>query len=99
MRRLFGLFGKKGEEAAEPPARTEPKCEREFPRIPQAELRRHVGRHVALVEGRIVASADTARAALRAARQNHPGEEIDLRYVGSERLLIPCRCLDKKGPQ
>jgi len=88
------LRRKKGEAVSEV-EKPEVKVESEFPKIAGAELKKHVGKHVAVVEGKIAASAGTARRALTMAKRKHSGKEITLRYVGSERLLIPCRCLSK----
>jgi hypothetical protein len=85
------LRRKKAEEVAEA-EKPEVKVEREFPEIADAELKKHVGKHFALVEGKIAASAGAARVALKMAKRKHSGKQIVLRYVGSERLLIPCRC-------
>jgi len=89
------LRRKKVEAVAE--AKLEVKVEREFPEIANAELKKRVGRHVALVEGEIAASAGTARVALKMAKRKHSGKQIVLRYVGSERLLIPCQCLGNRN--
>jgi len=69
---------------------------REFPRISAAEQKKHIGKHVAIVDGKIVASADTAGKALAKAKQEHSDEKIDLRYIGGERLLLKCKCLEGK---
>lgn len=87
------LRRKKVEAVAE--AKPEVKAEREFPEIADAELKKRVGKHVAVVEGKIAASAGTARVALKMAKRKHSGKEITLRYVGSGRLLINCKCLEK----
>jgi hypothetical protein len=88
------LRRKKGEAVSEE-KKPEVKVESKSPEIAGAELKKHVGRHVAIVEGKIAASAGTARAALKMAKRKHSGKEITLRYVGNERLLINCRCLEK----
>ena len=75
----------------------EVKAEREFPEIANAELKKHVGKHVAVVEGKIAASAGTARVTLKMAKRKHSGKQIVLRYVGSERLLVPCQCLGNRN--
>jgi hypothetical protein len=95
--KLPSFLRRKREEAVAVAEKTEVKVEREFSRIPEAELKKHIGKHVAVVDGKIAASAGTARRALKMARQKHSGKEISLRYVGSERLLIPCQCLGKTG--
>ncbi|GAI20219.1 unnamed protein product [marine sediment metagenome] len=53
------LIMKKGEEIAEKKTGVE-KIERELPRISTAEQKKHVGKHVAIVGGKIIASAGTA---------------------------------------
>ena len=68
--------------------------EREFLGITVVEQGKYVGKHIAIVGGKIAASASTAKKTLAAAKRRHPGEEIALRYVGSERLLIKCKCLE-----
>lgn len=67
---------------------------REFPRISVAEQKKHVGKHVAIVDGKIVTSVGTAKEALAMAKRKHSGEKIELRYVGSERLLLKCKCTE-----
>lgn len=94
LKRLPFLRQKKEEEVAEV-EKPEVKMEREFPGISAAEQKKYIGKHVAIVGGEIIASADTARRALAMAKRKHSGEEIALRYVGSERLLIKCKCLEK----
>jgi len=88
-------FLRRKEEAGAEAEKPEVRVEREGPEIPTAELKKHVGKHVAVVEGKIAASASTARKALTMAKRKHSGEEIILKYVGSERLLINCKCLEK----
>ena len=89
----FFLRRKREEVVAE--EKPEVKVEREFPEIADAELKKHVGKHVALVEGKIAASAGMARRALAMAKRKHSKKQITLMYVGSERLLINCKCLEK----
>lgn len=84
---------KKGEEIEEKKTGVE-KIEREFSGISTAEQKKHVGEHVAIVGREIIASAGTAKRALTMAKQKHSGEKIDLRYVGKERLLLKCKCLE-----
>jgi hypothetical protein len=86
---------RKEEEVAEV-EKPEVKVEREFPGISEAELRRHMDEHIAIVGGKIVASAGTARRALAAAKRKHSGEDVELRYVASKRLLLKCKCLEEK---
>ncbi len=93
IRRLlqFQRRKKKEVEVEKPEMR---KVKREFPRISKAEQKKHIGMHVGIVGGKIVASASSAEKALGAAKRKYPSEEIALRYVGSERLLIKCKCLE-----
>ena len=93
MRLFRFLRRKKKKEAEAKKPEVEEKLKKEFPGISEAEQKRHVGKHVAIVNGKIVASASAARGALTAAKRKHSGKEIDLRYVGSERVLIKCKCL------
>jgi hypothetical protein len=95
MRFLRFLRRKKKEEVAEVERPEVKKVEKEFPGISEAEQKKYIGKHVAIVEGKIVASARTAKRALAMAKGKHSGKEIALRYVGSERLLINCKCLEK----
>ncbi len=83
---------KKGEETAEEKTGVE-KIEREFSGISTAEQKKHIGKHVAIVGGEIIASAGTAQRALTTAKRKHSGEKIDLRYVEGKRLL-KCECLE-----
>lgn len=69
----------------------------EFPGISSAERIGHVGKHVAIVGGKIIASASDAEGVLKLAKRGHPSEEIVLRYVLNERLLLKCKCLEAKA--
>ncbi|MDH5685251.1 MAG: DUF5678 domain-containing protein [Hadesarchaea archaeon] len=69
--------------------------EREFPEISTAEQKKYIGKHVAIVDGKIVTSAGAAKKTLETAKQEHSGKEIGLRYVANEKLLIKCKCLEK----
>ena len=95
--KLPQFLRRKKVEAVAEAEKPEIKAEREFPNITNAELKKHVGKHVALVEGEIAASAGTARVALKMAKRKHSGKQIVLRYVGSERLLVPCQCLGNRN--
>lgn len=95
--KLPSFLRRKKVEAVAEAEKPEVKVESEFPKIAGTELKKHVGKHVAVVEGKIAASAGTARVALKMAKRKHSGKQIILRYVGSERLLIPCQCLGKTG--
>lgn len=95
LRKLSRFWRRKEEEAAEVKPEIEKVPKREFPGISAAEQKKYIGKHVAIVEGKIVASADTAKRALAMAKRKHSGKEIDLRYVGSERVLIKCKCLEE----
>ncbi|RLG56612.1 MAG: hypothetical protein DRN83_03685 [Hadesarchaea archaeon] len=75
--------------------RPEKKQEREFPDISPAELRRNVGKHVAIVDGKIVAAAKGAKQTLTKAKDKYPSKKITLRYVANEKLLLKCGCLRK----
>jgi hypothetical protein len=95
--KLPRFLRRKKVEAVAEAEKPEVKVEREFPNITDAELKKRVGKHVALVEGEIAASAGTAGVALKMARRKHSGKQIVLRYVASERLLIPCRCTGNRN--
>jgi len=69
---------------------------REVPRISATEQKKCIGKHVAIVDGKIVTSAGTARNTLAMAKRKHSGKKIDLRYIGGERLMLKCKCLEKK---
>jgi hypothetical protein len=93
--RLPSFLRRKEEKAAAKVEREEIKIEPRTREIPEAELKKYIGKHVAVVDGRIAASASTARMALKMAKQKHPHGEISLSYVGGGRLLISCNCLGK----
>jgi hypothetical protein len=89
--RFFRFLRKKGVVEAKPEAKI---VEQKFPRISSTEQKKYVGKHVAIVDGKIVAFAGTAKRVLTTAKRRYPGKEIILRYVGSERLLIKCKCIE-----
>jgi len=96
IRRFLRFPRRKKEEVVEV-KKPEPKeAGREFPGISAAEQKKCIGKHVAIVDGKIIASAGTARKALAMAKREHSGEKIDIRYVGGERLLLKCKCLEGK---
>lgn len=93
LRRI--LRSRKKEEVAEvEKPRVEEAPERESLEIGAEELQENVGRHIAIVGGKIVSSAKTAKKAFAKAKREHSGEEIVIRYVASERLLLKCKCLE-----
>lgn len=93
IRRLLQFQKRKKKEVeVEKPEMKE--VEREFPRISKEEQKKHIGMHVGIIGGKIVASASSAEKALKAAKRKYPSEEIALKYVGSERMLIKCKCLE-----
>ena len=94
LKKLPRLLKRKREEVVEAEKPEVKEIEREFPSISEAEQKKYVGKHVVIAGGKIVASAGTAKRALAMAKRKHPGEEINLRYVGSERLLLKCKCLE-----
>ena len=94
LRKIPRFWRRKKEEVVEGKPEVVEKIE-EFPGISASELREHVGKHVAIVAGKIVSSSGTARRVLAMAKRKHLREEITLRYVGSERLLLKCKCLEK----
>jgi len=93
IRRFLRFPGRKKEEIVEEKKPELEEAGREFPEISAAEQKKHVGKHVAIAGGKIVASAGTARKALTMAKRKHSGEKIDIRYIGGERLLLRCKCL------
>jgi len=93
--KLPGFLGRKKKGAVSKVEKSEVKAKSEFPEITETELKKHVGKHVAIVKGKIAASAGTASRALTMAKQKHSGKEITLRYVGKGRLLINCKCIEK----
>jgi len=97
LRRLLRLRRK--EEKIEEKPEVEEKVEGEFPGISGAELDKNVGKHIAIVGGKIASSATTAGEALAMARHECSGEEIQLRYVASKQLLLKCKCLEKSQNQ
>ncbi|KUO39066.1 MAG: hypothetical protein AVW05_02395 [Hadesarchaea archaeon DG-33] len=69
--------------------------EKNFPKISEAEQKKYIGRHIAIVDGKIVTSAGGARRTLEMAKREYSGKEIELRYVANEKLLLKCKCLEK----
>ncbi len=92
--RKFWRREKKEVKKAQPP-KPEKKLEREFPDISPVELRRNAGKHVAIVDGKIVAAAKGAKQTLMKVKDKYPSKKITLRYVANEKLLLKCRCLRK----
>ncbi len=96
LRNLPRFWKRKKEKAAEvEKPEIEKAPEREFPEISTAEQKKYIGKHVAIVDGKIVTSAGAAKKTLETAKQEHSGKEIGLRYVANEKLLIKCKCLEK----
>ncbi|MFO7967836.1 MAG: DUF5678 domain-containing protein [Archaeoglobaceae archaeon] len=63
----------------------------EAPIISLEEQKKYAGKHVAIVEGEIVASGDTAKEAFQKARIKLPEkktDEIGLMYIPKEELMI-----------
>ena len=69
--------------------------EKDFPRISEAEQKKYIGKHVAIVDGKIAASAGGAHKTFEMAKREHSGKEIELRYVANEKLLLKCKCIEK----
>lgn len=69
--------------------------EKNFPKISEAEKKKYIGKHVAIVDGKIVTSASGAKSTIEIAKRKHLGKEIELRYVANEKLLLKCKCLEK----
>lgn len=94
-RRFLRFPRRKKEEVVEEKKPELKEVGREFPRISVAEQKKYIGKHVAIVDGKIVTSAGAAKKTLETAKQEHSGKEIGLRYVANEKLLIKCKCLEK----
>lgn len=92
LKRLLGMEKEEEDAVGEP--EVEEKIEEEFPGISAAERKKHVGEHAVIAGGKIVASGKTAKKVLEEAEGEYSREEVDLRYVGSEKLLIKCKCLE-----
>jgi len=63
----------------------------ETPKIELEEQKKYAGKHVAIVEGRLVASGDTAKEAFQKARELYPKkktEEIGLLFIPREEMMI-----------
>ncbi|MDH5443190.1 MAG: hypothetical protein ACETWO_04000 [Candidatus Hadarchaeaceae archaeon] len=95
IKHFLRLPKRKKEEVVEV-KKPEPKgVEKNFPKISEAEQKKYIGKHVAIVEGKIATSAGGARKTLEMAKREYSGKEIELRYVANEKLLIKCKCLEK----
>lgn len=94
--RHFLRFPKRKKEEVVEVKKPKPKeVEKDFPRISETEQKKYIGKHVAIVDGKIVTSAGGAQKTLEMAKREHSGKEIELRYVANEKLLIKCKCLEK----
>ncbi len=63
----------------------------EIPKIGLEDQKKFAGKHVAIVEGIIVASGDTAKEAFQKARQLYPykkTDEIGLLFIPREEMMI-----------
>ncbi|RLI76358.1 succinyl-CoA synthetase subunit alpha [Archaeoglobales archaeon] len=63
----------------------------EAPEISLEEQKKYAGKHVAIVDGKIVASGNTAKEAFQKAKLKFPEkrtEEIGLMYIPKEELMI-----------
>ena len=63
----------------------------EPPQIDLDDQKKYAGKHVAIIEDKIVASGDTAKEAFKKARDLYPGkktEEIGLLYIPREEMMI-----------
>ncbi|MDI6883871.1 MAG: DUF5678 domain-containing protein [Hadesarchaea archaeon] len=74
-----------------------PKAKTRVPHLESVVGAEHVGKHVALVGGEIIAAAKSAKQALQKAREKHPKGDIVVKFAGSEHLLIECKCLKPKS--
>jgi len=92
----FLRFPRRKKEEVVEVKKPEPKeVEKDFPRISEAEQKKYISKHVAIVDGKIVTSAGGAQKTFEMAKRKHSGKEIKLRYVANEKLLIKCKCLEK----
>ncbi len=63
----------------------------EAPEISPEEQKRYAGKHVAIIDQKIVASGNTAKQAFQKAQQEFPQkktEEIGLMFIPKEELMI-----------
>lgn len=63
----------------------------EAPEISSEEQKRYAGKHVAIIDQKIVASGNTAKQAFQKAQQEFPQkktEEIGLMFIPKEELMI-----------
>lgn len=73
----------------------ERKPEKEFPRISTGEQKKYIGKHVAIMDGKIVTAARSAGQVLAQVEKKHPKKKIILRYVVNDKLLLKCKCLKR----
>lgn len=64
-----------------------------FREVSKSSLEEHVEKHLAVVDGQIVASGDDPDAVLEEGKKKYPEEDITLTYVATSNLLLECRCL------
>lgn len=99
LNKILRLIGRGGEEAEGESKEGEcwkrREIEEEFPQITQEERAKHIGKHVAIADGKIVSSDKTAKNALSSACEDYPEDEIVLRYVGKQKVLFNCKCLEE----
>lgn len=69
--------------------------EKEFPGIGAGDLKKNTGKHVVIVDGKIIAAARDAKHAIAKVKKKHPNKKIILRYVANEKLILKCRCAKK----
>lgn len=63
----------------------------ETPQISPEDQKKYAGKHVAIVDGKIVACGDTAKEAFQKAKKMFPekkAEKIGLMYVPREEMMI-----------
>ena len=95
IRHFLRFPRRKKEEVAEVKKPELKEVEKDFPMISEAEKKKYIGKHVAIVDGKIVTSAGRAKRTIEIAKREHSGKEIELRYVANEKLLLKCKCLEK----
>ena len=95
MKRFLRFPRRKKEEIVEVKTPELKEVEKDFPKISEAEQKKYIGKHVAIVDGKIVISTGEAKKTLQTAKREHSGKEIELRYVANEKLLLKCKCLEK----
>lgn len=89
-------FRRKKEKEEPPPVeKPKPITKAEEPLVPPEQLEKLVGKHIAIVGRKIVATSKTAKRTWKMARKKYRASTIALRYVGNKNVLLKCRCSRK----